>query len=63
MSAAEIIEQIKALPEEERQQVAAYLKAVNHAPDSARETHQLRVRRAADAVFRKHDEALRRLAQ
>lgn len=59
MSASEIIEQIKALPPEERRVVAEFI----HESDRDAQTREARFQRAADAVFRKHDEALRRLAQ
>ena len=65
MSAAEIIEQIKALPLEERREVFEFVHhaasaekepAVNYADDASADA-------AMDRVFEKHAEVLRRLAQ
>ncbi|MDQ3623122.1 MAG: hypothetical protein M3463_11620 [Verrucomicrobiota bacterium] len=66
MSAAEFIEQFKALPDAERRAVAEFVLAwssndsgVEPAPHSRDE----RFRAAADKVLREHAELLRRLAQ
>lgn len=64
MSAAEIIELIKKLPPEEQAEVIAF--ARNAAPEAdtpPRTIPDERFRRAADEVFDKHRELLRRLAQ
>jgi hypothetical protein len=67
MSAVEIIEQIKALPREERQRVAEFVRnadldestdqpSVRYADDTAFEA-------ALDRTFEKHDELFKKLAQ
>lgn len=64
MSATEIIEQIKALPPQERKQVVEFVhEAVKSTAPQVQGTREERFVRAADTVFRKHEEALRRLAQ
>ncbi len=66
MSAAEIIEQIKALPVIERAEVAAFVQ--QFAPLDAPRSEGPRTvspdvfTKAKAAVFQKHDEVLRRLA-
>ena len=59
MSAAEIIEQIKTLPLAERRQVIEFVREAVADED----TREAKFQRVADAVFRKYDEALGRLAQ
>ncbi len=63
MSASEIIEQIKALPRDEQRLVAEFVREADLTGKSDGATRAERFQLAADAVFRKHDEALRRLAQ
>ena len=59
MSAAEIIEQIKMLPSDEREQVADYVR--EHLQSQA--PREERLQRAMDKVFTDHHELLHRLAQ
>jgi hypothetical protein len=67
MSAAEVIEQIKSLPATERREVVAFI----HSLDATEESDAGNVRhvdretfaKVKAAVFKKHDEVLRKLAQ
>jgi len=64
MSAAEIIEQLKALPEGEREEVIQFVR--NWTPANASDaklSREERFRRAADKVFAEHHDLLNRLAQ
>lgn len=64
MSAAEIIEQIKALPAEEQAQVAKFVRDLETALAEPK-TNTMdgeTFRKAADAVFAKHGELLKKLA-
>jgi hypothetical protein len=63
MSANELIEQIKALPAAERRVVVDFVKELDQQPSNAAASRRERFENAADTVFRKHHEALRRLAQ
>ena len=67
MSAQEIIEQIKALPEEERQIVKDYLEQAETvkrpAAGEVRYVDEKTFRVAMEKVFATHDELFRRLAQ
>ncbi len=63
MSAAEIIEQIKTLPREDRRKVADFVKQLDVAGEGATATHREKFEQAADAVFAKHREALEKLAK
>lgn len=66
MSAAEIIEQIKSLPPQERDTVAEYVReASKTAPQSpeVRYMDEATFRAAKERVFEKHAELFRRLAQ
>ena len=67
MSAVEVIEKIRRLPREEREQVMSFMlehanagadrsSGLEHAPDAAFE-------RAAEKVFAEHESLFRRLAQ
>lgn len=64
MSAAEIIEQIKALPAGERNEVIEFARnwANNSSPEK-KDSREERFRRAADKVFTEHHDLLKRLAQ
>ena len=64
MSAAEIIEQIKALPAEEQAKVAVFVRDLPAANGDARSgtMDDAHFRKAADAVFSKHGELLKKLA-
>ena len=63
MSAIEIIEQIKALPREERQVVVQFVESssASDASDSAEQTSEFEG--LVDRVFDKHANLLHRLAQ
>jgi len=65
MSAIEIIEQIKALPQEERREVFAFVRETEETrrQKEVRYVDDETFRRAADAVFEKHHELFRRLAE
>ena len=60
MSANELIQQIKALPEQEQREVYDFVITLR-SDEKAGETKTFE--QAADAVFRKHDELLRMLAK
>jgi hypothetical protein len=64
MSAAEIIEQIKALSVEDKAKVAEFLRACSseQAPAALRIMEDSVFKKAADATFSKHDELLKKLA-
>jgi hypothetical protein len=62
MSAAEIIEQIKQLPPKEREQVKEFFTA-NGEPDAVKYAADATFKKAADEVFTKYDNLLRKLAQ
>ena len=64
MSAAEIIEQIKALSPEDQARVAEFLRecASGQAGAAPRIMEDATFKKAADATFSKHDELLRKLA-
>jgi hypothetical protein len=59
MSAAEIIEQIKALPSEEKERVFAYLRATAGNKDGVDES----ARAAGEWVVKNYGELLQKLAQ
>ena len=65
MSAVEIIEQIKALPREEREKVADFLSQMDVPSGEAavRYMDKATFRAAKERVFKTHEELLRRLAQ
>jgi hypothetical protein len=67
MSAAEVIEQIKTLSEDERREVVAFVEQIASGEKSAsgdvRTISREAFAAAKAAVFQKHDEVLRRLAQ
>ena len=67
VSALEVIEQIKALPPEEKAQVVDFVCQMAAPPPSIsrviRYASPEQVRAAAEKVFRKHEEVFRRLAQ
>ena len=67
MSAVEIIEQIKALPREERQRVVEFVRDAdgNESADlpSVRYADDVAFAAVADRVFEKHDELFRKLAE
>jgi hypothetical protein len=65
MSAAEIIEQIKALPREEQRRVFDYVKAVQGGVGAApvRFASDEQARQAGDAVVAQYPEVFRRLAE
>jgi hypothetical protein len=60
MSATEVIEEIKQLPPEERQKVAAYIHGLETMSGEAVSDE---FKRIADEVFKKNDELFRKLAQ
>ena len=62
MSASEIIEQIKALPQREREEVAAFIRSVDDSRE-VRYADEATFETAATRVFETHDELLRRLAK
>jgi hypothetical protein len=62
MSPAEIIEQIKQLPPKEREQVREFF-AANGERDAAKYADDATLKKAADEVFTKYDDLLRKLAQ
>ena len=62
VSAAQIIEEIKALPPAERTQVIEFVTQLNQQPE-VRYMDKETFRAAADEVFAKHGELLRRLAE
>lgn len=67
MSATEIIEQIKTLSKEDRNEVAAFIEQLASEEEPASSgvrtvSHEV-FSKAKAAVFQKHDEVLRRLAQ
>ena len=62
MSASEIIEQIKALPQHEREQIAAFIRSENDSRE-VRYADEATFAAAATRVFETHDELLRRLAK
>ena len=62
MSASEIIEQIKALPQREREEVAAFIRSVDDSRE-LRYADEGTFEAAATRVFETHDELLRRLAK
>jgi len=63
MSAAEIIEQIKTLPRDDRQKVAEFVKQLEVMSSGATAKHREKFAAAANTVFAKHREALEKLAQ
>lgn len=63
MSAAELIEQIKALPPSEREIVRHFLNEVVASGEAVKHGEDDQFNEAAARVFEKHDELLRRLAQ
>jgi hypothetical protein len=62
MSAAEIIEQIKRLPPEEKRAVKDFVNGPL-AGGSSEESNKTSFKAAADEVFTKYDNLLRKLAQ
>ena len=63
MSAAEIIEQIKRLPLEEQRQVKDFLTAKAEPETEVKYADDATFKKAADEVFTKYDNLLRKLAQ
>ena len=63
MSAAEIIEQIKFLPPEERDRVVEFVQTLGSQPFTVRHMDEDTFKAASDKVFEKYDDLLRRLAQ
>ena len=63
MSASEIIEQIKALPREERQQVVEFVHAVERSEPSPRHADDDAFDAVVDRVFEKHAELFKKLAE
>lgn len=67
MSAAEVIEQIKTLSEDDRREVVAFVEQFateeKSAFDGVRTISHDVFAKAKAAVFQKHDDVLRRLAQ
>jgi len=63
VSAIEVIEQIKKLPREEQQKVAAYLSEVAGAPSKPDDKVSDEFKRVADGVFSTNAELFRKLAQ
>jgi len=67
MSAAEVIEQIKNLPKPEQEKIVAFVRSGDleekAADEGLRFLDSAAFARAKVAVFQKHDEVLRRLAQ
>jgi hypothetical protein len=66
MSAAELIEQIKALPREERQRVIEFIREADRresaAQPSVRYADEAAFEAALDRTFEKHDELFKKLA-
>ena len=62
MSAAEIIEQFKRLPPEEQRQVQEFVNA-RTTSDAVRYASDEEFRKAADEVYTKYDNLMRKLAQ
>jgi len=67
MSAAEIIEQIKALSPDEQRQVSEFIRGMDH-DDEGRQSdiryaEKPTFESAVERVFEKHDELFRKLAQ
>jgi hypothetical protein len=62
MSAADIIEQIKRLPLDEQRQVKDFLIS-NKEGEDVKYADQATFKKAADEVFAKYDNLLRKLAQ
>jgi hypothetical protein len=63
MSAAEIIEQIKQLPPEERREVFSLVHEMEKEPVVAESEVSPEFRRLADQVFNRNEELFRKLAQ
>jgi hypothetical protein len=65
MSAAEIIEQIKALPREERAEVVEFVREMEHVTgaDGPQYADEVAFNAASDRVFEKHDKLFRKLAE
>lgn len=66
MSAAEIIEQIKALPKIDRQRVVEFVRNIDDqdvATPPVKYVDDATFKAAKDRVFEKHEELLRKLAQ
>jgi hypothetical protein len=67
MSAAEVIEQIKALPREEQREVSEFVRALDQKEEGQatgpRYADDAAFASAIDKVFDKHDELFRKLAQ
>jgi len=64
MSAAEIIEQIKALPTDEKRKVTEFIRELDaKGPEMVHYISRDRAREASARIFEKHDELFRKLAQ
>ena len=63
MNASEIIEQIKALPREERQVVVQFVKAFSAGDDIGAKEQTSEFEDLVDRVFDKHANLMHRLAQ
>lgn len=66
MSAAEIIEQFKSLPSEQREEVANFIRQFSGnvvAEENGTSSREARFQKAADKVFTEHRDLLHRLAQ
>lgn len=62
MSATEVIEQIKALPSEERRQVVDFVRSTPH-QDAASETQRPAIRQVAGEIFDRYEAVFRKLAE
>jgi hypothetical protein len=63
VSAEEIIEQIKALPSEDKAAVMEFLRSLDVARPNPRFIDPAEAKRHPDKVFDEHDELFRKLAQ
>lgn len=63
MSAAEIIEQIKKLPQQEQQKVVEYIHSVENAGEPGGAVVSNEFKQVADKVFTTNAELFRKLAQ
>jgi|tagenome__1003787_1003787.scaffolds.fasta_scaffold16151495_1 hypothetical protein len=62
VSAVEVIEQIKALPRSEQAKVIDFMAELQKLHPNIQYASDAEFKKAADEVFKKHDELLRRLA-
>lgn len=63
MTAVEVIEQIKALPPQEKAKVIDFVQAMESDPPSVRTLDPKTFERAARSVFERHSELMHKLSQ